>query len=138
MAEPQPSGQRPPEEPIRTLLVDDSARWLTSLETFLETQPWIEVVGTARDGSPALGLIETLRPELIILDVRMPGMNGFEVAPLIRERFPEVRILMSSGDPALRDACLACGAHGFVAKGATECELVPEILRLFSRPQHNP
>ena len=121
-------------EPIRTLIVDDSPRWMEPLCAFLANEPALVIAGTARDGLEALGQVVTLRPALVVLDVRMPRMNGLEAAALIRARFPEVRILMMSldDDAGTREACFAHGAHAFVAKSKGAAELVPAIFRLFN------
>ena len=120
-------------EPIRTLVADDSAQWLTTLCAFLAREAAIAVVGAARDGLEALGHAAALRPELVVLDVRMPRMNGLEAAALIRARHPEVRIVMMSTDTdaGTREACFAHGAHAFVPKGETARALLPAIFRLF-------
>ena len=128
----QPAGNEVA-EPIRTLVVDDSAHWLETVCAFLESAPAVAVVGTARDGLQALALIEALRPALIMLDVRMPRMDGIDAVALFRACFPEVRILMMSadGDAETRAACLSTGAHAFVAKGEAMRALLPAISRLF-------
>ena len=129
--------QPPPDqgaEPIRTLVVDDSPQWMESLCEFLASEPALVLAGTARDGLEALGQVVTLRPALVVLDVRMPRMNGLEAAALIRARFPEVRILMMSldDDAGTRAECFAHGAHAFVAKSKGAAELLPAIFRLFN------
>lgn len=120
-------------EPIRTLVVDDAPEWLNTICLFLESAPAITVVGTARDGLQALALVEALRPELVMLDVRMPRMHGLDAVALLRACFPEVRILMMSAedDAETRDACLATGAHAFVPKCAAATALLPAIFGLF-------
>lgn len=121
-------------EPIRTLVVDDSPRWMETLCAFLGNEPALVIGGTARDGIEALGRVATLQPALILLDVRMPRMDGLETAALIRVRFPEMRILMMSldDDSGTREACFAHGAHAFVGKSKGATELLPAIFRLFN------
>lgn len=125
----------PATEPIRTLVVEDSRKWLEPLCLFLATHPGIAVVGTAGDGLEALGRVESLRPELVLLDVQMPRMTGLEAAALIRARFPATRILMMSfdEDSVTLESCMAAGAHAFISKQTAASLLLPEILRICGR-----
>ena len=124
---------KPGSGPIRTLLVDDSTKWLTPLCAFLANEPAGAIVRIAHDGLEALGRIESLRPALVLLDVRMPRVGGLEAASLIRTRFPEMRILMMStdDDSMTRESCFAHGAHAFVPKSEAGTELLPAIFGLF-------
>ena len=111
---------------LKVLLVDDNedARFL--LRKRLEHKKQFEIVGEASDGGEALTRIEELEPDIVIMDVRMPGMDGVEATRAIRERFPQTSVLAYSsfGDreqvKAMRDA----GAVGYVLKDAPEEELV--------------
>jgi two-component system chemotaxis response regulator CheB len=69
--------------PVRLLIVDDSALMRKLLGELLRSSPEIQVVGTARDGEEALGLTERLKPDVVTLDVEMPGRPGLEVLPLL-------------------------------------------------------
>ena len=130
----RPNGDRRT-APIRTLVVDDSSHWLEPLCYFLESHSGIALVGTASDGVEALASIERLRPELVVLDVQMPRMDGLETVTLIRGRFPETRIVMMSFDdsPAVRKSCEAWGAHAFVPKSAPPASLLDEVFRICDR-----
>lgn len=123
----------PTSGPIRTLVVDDSPKWLKPICEFLARDGAVSVVGTARDGLEALGQVRALDPALVLLDVRMPRMSGLEAAALIRDRYPQVRILMMSvnDDAWTREACSAHGAHAFVLKSDTARELLPAIRQIF-------
>lgn len=122
----------PGTELIRTLVVDDSEAWLRAVERLLQTEPRIKFVGTAREGREALQKIEAKKPHIVLMDLYMPRMNGFEATVIIRERFPDVRVLMMSivDGSAIRAACTACGAHGFVAKHNAGAALLPTIFRI--------
>ena len=116
-------------------MVDDSLHWLEPLCDFLGIHEEIDLVGSATDGVEALRCIEKLRPELVLIDVQMPGMDGLETVSLIRGRFRETRILMMSfdDDPAVRESCAAYGAHAFVPKSAAPDSLLDEIFRICKR-----
>jgi DNA-binding NarL/FixJ family response regulator len=110
--------RRTAERPIRVMLVDDHASFRASARWLLETEGF-EIVAEAASGESALDLVAAADPELVLLDVGLPGIDGFQVATSIRARFPRARIVLISSRE-LRDLgadrVLACGAVGFVHK----------------------
>jgi DNA-binding NarL/FixJ family response regulator len=82
---------------IRVLLVDDDAAFLESLETLLANDQRVEIVGKALSGAEALEIAAANEPDVVVVDVRMPGMSGFECGRLIRERDPHARVILISG-----------------------------------------
>lgn len=127
------SGKR--RQPIRTLVVDDSSIAQGMICAFLEDQEDIEVVGTARNGLQAIEKVQTLCPELVLLDMQMPSMSGTEVAQQLRKRFPDVRVIVVTvyDDQVARMLCEACGVDGFVSKVRLP-EISGEIRRIFRDP----
>ncbi len=117
---------------LRTLVVDDSAVFLRQLCLFLKDHELVEVAGTAQSGEQALGLAESVRPDLVLLDLRLPGLSGAEAARRLRALLPDaILILMSTrNDEGTREAALAQGADGFVSKFEVNARLMPEIERL--------
>jgi DNA-binding NarL/FixJ family response regulator len=109
------------------LIVDDSLLVLEGVKQLLETESDFKVVGEATDGIEAIEKAIKLKPHLIILDFSMPALNGLGVAPLLRERLPEVTIIMltmfSGGQ--LEAAARSAGAHALVAKQDTPKLLIP-------------
>ena len=84
-------------EKIRVLLVDDQQLFVESLRYVLESRaPDIEIVGIAADGAGAIEAVERHRPDIVLMDVRMPGMDGVQATRVIHEQHPAVRILMLS------------------------------------------
>ena len=122
---------------ITTLIVDDSPRWVKSLRTFLARHPAIQVVGVAGDGLDGLEMIASLRPALVLLDLQMPRLGGLEAAPLIRDQFPEVKVVMMTAHPQpdLEARCRASGARALVAKSEVRPALLPAIRLLFPTTQ---
>jgi len=102
----------------RLLLVDDSAEFLESAEYFLRKQNNVEVVGRALDGDFVLDEVLRLAPDLVLMDIAMPGLSGLEVTRRLKARpFPPVVVLVTLYDaPEYRAAALAVGADGFVSK----------------------
>jgi two-component system response regulator DesR len=117
---------------LRAVIVDDSAQMVLYLGALLGTMQGVEVVGTATDGSNALLQVEALRPDLVLMDLQMPGMDGLEATRRLRERFPAIAVLVVTGlDTAeARRESLKAGAVGFVSKHRLKQELSAEIARL--------
>jgi DNA-binding NarL/FixJ family response regulator len=86
-----------PASAIRVLLVDDDAAFLESLEALLATHQRLEIVGKALSGEEALEIAAANRPDVVVVDVRMPGMSGIECGRLLRERDPNSRVILISG-----------------------------------------
>lgn len=104
----------------RILLVDDHAIVRAGYRALLERHPGCEVVGESADGADAYRLVTTLTPDLVVLDLSMPGLGGLAVIPKIRQRLRVCRVLILSmhTDPAFVDRALRAGAHGYVTKSS--------------------
>jgi len=115
---------------IRILLVDDHSVVRRGMRHLLNTCPDMEVVGEAEDGPSALHAAATLLPDVILLDIRMPGVSGFEIAPHVRELAPNARVIMLTtyDDDEYLARALGGGAHGYVLKSASD-ESVAEAIR---------
>jgi len=114
---------------IRVLIVDDHELVREGIAAVLVTQPDIDVVGSAPDGATALEMCAEHEPDVVLLDLRMEGMDGLQVLARLRERAPDVRVLMLSshdGDEAIYRA-LKAGAAGYVLKKQPSAELVAAI-----------
>ena len=85
------------------------------------------MVGEAADGEEAIHLVETLRPDGVIIDVRMPGMDGLQAARLIKCRWPEIKVIVMSMYAAYHNEALATGADAFLVKGCPVKELLDAI-----------
>jgi DNA-binding NarL/FixJ family response regulator len=119
-------------DPILVLLVDDNPTFLRILRDFLGEEEGILVVGTAQSGEDALVKAKELRPQVILLDLAMPGLNGFNTIPRLRSMMPDVRIIALTVLDAngYREAALTAGADDFVAKANLNTHLVPAIRRV--------
>ena len=111
--------------PVRVLLADDLLLFRRAIATLIDAQHDLTVVGQADNGLQAVELAHALQPDLAILDVEMPVMNGIEAARLIREQLPQVRIVMltvSEDDDHLLEA-VRLGVHGYLLKDLHPDEL---------------
>ena len=124
---------------LRTLVVDDSPAMRLAICRLLEMTPEVEIVGAAGAGAAALDLVERLRPDLVLMDIFMPGMNGLDATVHLRKHFPEVRVIIVTvyDSPEGHMAAKACGAHGFVPKARLHLDLCSEIKRCYAKdPSH--
>ena len=122
--------------PLRILLVDDSWAFLGSAEHFLSMEPGLQIIGCVSSGQEAIEQIALLKPDLVLMDVAMPDMNGLTAARKIKAlpRGPRL-VLMSVHDyPAYRTEAERVGADGFLGKADFGRQLVPLICRMFNRP----
>lgn len=114
---------------IQIVLVDDQALLCEVLKTWLEVEDDFEVIGTGRDGNQAIELVEQLQPDILLIDVEMPGMNGLDATKIITESYPEVKVIVLSGheDDTYLAKSLKAGAKGFLLKNTTAEELATTI-----------
>ncbi len=114
---------------IRVLVADDHAIVREGVHQLLSQQPDIEVVGEAADGAQVLDLARKLRPDLVLMDIGMPGMNGLEATRALKAEQPQTNVLvltMQEGEDYFF-RLLQAGASGYVLKGAGSAELLSAI-----------
>lgn len=114
---------------MKVLICDDQAIIRDGMELLLKLEKGIEVVGKASNGSEALQMVADLRPDLVLMDLKMPVMNGIESTRHIRQQFPEVKVLVLTTfeeDEWLFDA-LRAGAAGYLLKDTPRADLVKAI-----------
>src|SRR5438093_11228353 len=118
------------ENAIRVLIADDHRLFAEALEAILAGESWIEVVGRARNGAEALELALELEPDLILMDISMPVMDGVEATRRIREARPGACVLMLTGSNAAADIDRSrdAGAAGYVTKDRIASQLVEAIV----------
>jgi HlyD family secretion protein len=114
---------------LKVLLVDDQKSIQMKLQEMLSSQVDLQVVGTADDGETAIAQIESLQPDVLLLDIEMPKMNGIEATEIVSQRFPDCRILVLSSheDQEYVQQAIAAGADGYILKNADTSDLVMAI-----------
>jgi len=114
---------------VRVLIVDDHDLFVDALRALLETEQGIDVVATAPNGLEAVERVVELEPEVVLMDVSMPVLDGFEATRAIRKRAPSTRVLFVTGSNAEEDLERAreVGATGYISKDKIAAELVAAI-----------
>lgn len=116
-------------DPIRVVIADDHPVFRDGLASLLGTQPDVVVVGTAGDGAEAVALATSLAPDVVVMDLQMPEMNGIDATRVLAESMPAVRVLvftMGEEDGTVL-AAMRAGARGYLVKGASQEEVVRAI-----------
>ena len=117
---------------FRVVVVDD-VEWVRSmLSDLLDDVEGVEVCGTACDGDEAIDLVLAARPDAVLMDLKMPRVDGITAARGILERWPEAQIMLNTayGDVALVESAFAAGVVGYVTKDRRPAELIDELLKL--------
>ncbi|MFF2479713.1 response regulator [Paenibacillus sp. NPDC058071] len=119
---------------MRVLVVDDQRLMREGLATILNLEPGMEVVGTAVDGRDAYAKVTELRPDVVLMDIRMPGMDGVEGAELILRHFPETKVLILTtfDDAELILQVLEKGVHGYLLKDMPSEAIVSAIQTVYN------
>ncbi|MGH3010038.1 MAG: response regulator [Gaiellaceae bacterium] len=121
--------------PVRVLIADDHRLFAEALEAILTADERMEVVGRAGDGQEAVDLAKKLKPNVVLMDVSMPVLDGFEATKEIRTAGSRVRVLMLSGSNSRADVDRSreLGASGYVTKDRIASELVEAIVEVSKR-----
>lgn len=129
----EPIAQRPPMGNLRLLLVDDNHEFVEQATQWLSGYQWIDIVGRAYSGQEALDEVTRLQPDLVLMDVSMPGMSGLETTRRIKQRLSAPRIVMLTlhDIPEYWKEAQAARADGFVSKPALHTDLLRAIECLF-------
>ena len=119
---------------IRTVVVDDSPTFLEVTCALLELEPLVDVVARADKGGEAIEIVMKLQPDLVLMDVHMPYLDGLTLAWFFRQRFPCAQVVLMSAEntPELREACADSGALDFVHKENFRQEFTAILQRIRS------
>jgi len=116
------------DQPIRILIADDHPRSRNGLQALLATSPEVTVIGEVADGQEAVRLVEETHPDVVLMDIQMPVMDGLEATQHIKNRWPEVKVIALTIYSGSRAKAQAVGVDGFLIKGCSAEELLNVIL----------
>jgi len=130
-----PSRAKKKPKPLRVLIADDHRLFAEALQAILASEKRIEVVGQASDGREAVQLARKLDPDVVLMDVSMPVLDGFEATREIRAAGEDIRVLMLTGSNSRADVDRSreAGASGYVTKDRIASELVAAIVEVMQR-----
>jgi DNA-binding NarL/FixJ family response regulator len=123
------------ETKIRVLIADDHSLFAEALQAILGTDSRFETVAIASDGRQAVELAESLRPDVVLMDISMPVLDGFEATQELARSLPDTRVLMLTGSNAPVDVerARSSGAAGYITKDRIAGELITALLEAVSR-----
>lgn len=113
-------------EKLSVIIADDHTLFINGLRMLLENEPEIEILNVAADGKELLGLLHTYTPDLVLLDINMPGINGLEALKRIKAYYPKIKVIMLStyNEEQLIEKAKAGGADGYLFKNVDKTELL--------------
>lgn len=120
----------------KVLLVDDDARFIKRVRQFLASETALEIVGEAGSGQDAIFKARELRPDLMLIDVRMPDVSGLEVTRQLKAEMPALTVIVLTifDLQEYREAAVACGANAFVPKRDMQTQLLSQLRALECAP----
>jgi two-component system nitrate/nitrite response regulator NarL len=123
-------------EKISVIIADDHTLFINGLCMLLQNEPDIEIMNIAANGKEVLGLLHTNTPNLLLLDINMPGINGFEVLKRVKSYYPKIKVIMLStyNEEHLIEKAKTAGANGYLFKNAEKSELL-RVMRLVAQGQ---
>jgi len=123
-------------EKLSVIIADDHTLFINGLSMLLQNEPDIEIMNIAANGKEVLGLLHTHTPTLVLLDINMPGINGFEILKRIKAYYPKIKVVMLStyNEEHLIEKAKATGADGYLFKNAEKDELL-RVMRLVAQGQ---
>ena len=123
---------------IRVVIVDDQKAIRAKIEAILSTQTGLKIVGMAEDGDSAIAKIKVLRPDIVLMDIEMPKMNGIEVTKIISQQFPQTRILVLSTHekPEYIQKIIGAGADGYILKQTPAVDFVAAVYAVHKGYSH--
>ena len=114
-------------QPIRVVIADDSARTRDGLRALLTTWPEVVVIGEAVNGQDAVRLVEEYQPDVVLMDMRMPVLDGAQATREVKQRWPAISVIVLTMYDIEQTAALAAGADAFLPKGGPPEQLLAAL-----------
>lgn len=116
--------------PLRIIVVDDSPWFRWTIRNILEKQPNLQIVAEAGDGAYGIQAVKTHRPDVVLMDITMPVLDGIKATRIIKSKLPNVRVIILSmhGVESISGAAYGAGACGCLSKGCSAKEIIQTIM----------
>jgi DNA-binding NarL/FixJ family response regulator len=123
---------------LRIVIADDHPMFIDGVKVLIRNEPQFEIVGEALNGHQALELVEKFVPDILITDINMPGMTGTELTKIVKQKFPETKVLVLTmyNDREIISEIFATDAEGYILKNTGKQELMTALLRLADGATH--
>jgi DNA-binding NarL/FixJ family response regulator len=131
-------GDHPMNQKIRILIVDDNLSFCRGMQALIKIQPDMQEIGIATRGRKAVEMVETLKPDLVLLDGQMPDLDGITVARKIKSRWPKVKVLLLTMYANYRTKSINAGADAFMTKGLPPEHILALIRGMMINKNINP
>ncbi len=120
------------EESVKIVIADDHQMFIDGVKVLIRNEKRFEIIGEALNGAQALELVEKLSPHILITDINMPGMSGIELTKLVKEKFPETKVLVLTmyNDREIISEIFSTDAEGYILKNTGKQELITALSRL--------
>ena len=115
------------EEKLRLMIVDDNPHARNALSAFISTQDWLSVISEATNGEDALEKIDEIIPDVILMDIKMPIMDGLQATQIIKNRWPKVKIVILTIYTTYKSEANEVGADAFLVKGCSMEKMISTI-----------
>lgn len=120
------------EESVKIVIADDHQMFIDGVKVLIRNEKRFEIIGEALNGERALELVEKLSPQILITDINMPGMSGTELTKLVKQKFPETKVLVLTmyNDREIISEIFSTDAEGYILKNTGKQELITALTRL--------
>ncbi len=115
---------------LHIMIVDDNPHARKALSAFISTQDWLEIVSEASNGKDAIDMLECQTPDMVLMDGQMPVMDGFEATRIIKERWPQIKVIVLTIYMDYQLRAQKVGADAFLVKGCSTEEMTTAIRSL--------
>ncbi len=120
--------QQPGKQSVRVLIVDDSDTTRLGLRVLLSLEPAIKVIGEAANGQQAVELVAEVQPDVVLIDGKMPVMDGLEATRIIKRRWPQVRVIMLTASSTYKMEAIAVGADACLLKNGPSIDALYDVI----------
>lgn len=119
------------DKPVKVMVVEDNSRARSALAAYLSLQAGLRITAEATNGLEAIGKITSCSPDIVLMDVQMPVMNGVEATRIIKKNWPQIKIVILTMYTCYQTEALSAGADAFLMKGCAVSEMISTIHALF-------